>query len=304
MRPLVAALTAALVVAGCSSGTNNAPAPQRIEPLRVVLGRPVGEQIVVQTNHRAFLAVFEIVPRRGVVMIYPSTASERWVEMWGTSWLTYPWTAERAVYDVIDLPTARSQRTRYFYALAAESPLALPDAVFEPGYLSRSLGWEFFVAESPYPTMRTLSQRFLPRVPAHGWAEDVVVVPPVGRSGQSTIARVYCPGGQVYEAPEEMISRISCPYRRTRRAPTGPDAEPSDRPVTIARPPIHPDSVIVTGSSRPGSPEDGDDDRERRRGRRGNDRDGARDNNRDNTRRVADKPQIQQQGQGPGLQVD
>jgi hypothetical protein len=54
-----------------------APAPEPIEPLELNIGRPSGGQLLLQTNRPAYVAIFEIVPDRGVTLIYPAAMHQQ-----------------------------------------------------------------------------------------------------------------------------------------------------------------------------------------------------------------------------------
>src|SRR5687767_294800 len=94
MRARLSALIAAVLVAGCSSGTRTVyvvrdrpvpvptpapappPAPVAVLPLEIALGRPSLRSLPVQTNRAAYVAIFEVVPKEGVTLLHPSTAKQ------------------------------------------------------------------------------------------------------------------------------------------------------------------------------------------------------------------------------------
>ena len=102
MRTPLVIVAGALLLA-CSSGTRivyvpapatrPAPAPVRVVPMPMP---PVGVTIVrvddrrlqVSTNQPAYLAVFEIVPNRGVTLVYPAMPRQRQLALTGSNWLT------------------------------------------------------------------------------------------------------------------------------------------------------------------------------------------------------------------------
>ena len=66
-----------------------APAPvQSLRPLEITIVRPEAGKLLVQTNRAAYVAVFEIVPERGVALIYPTTARQQSSRVAGLSWLS------------------------------------------------------------------------------------------------------------------------------------------------------------------------------------------------------------------------
>jgi len=246
LRPtLIPAL--ALAIAACASGTRTiyvdrtpAPPPPRpvetlppapvvaAEPLEVTLGRPVRGQLVVQTNRPAYVAIFEIVPERGVTMIQPSTPQRRRVLTSGVGAVPVWWTMARARNE--------AQPARYVYAVASDQPLRISDQAFQPGYFERALGVHAARSASPYVTMRALARVVVPRVSEEAWGEDALTIAaiPAGRPAPvPQVVRVYCPGGSVHEVPVELADRAVCPAR-PRVATGGPSAHPaSSRPDSI-----------------------------------------------------------------------
>ena len=76
--------TLALALAGCSSGVTvvrqppaPGPVPVVIEALEVDIARPHNGKLFVQTNRPAYVAIFEIIPERGVTLVYPVSTRQR-----------------------------------------------------------------------------------------------------------------------------------------------------------------------------------------------------------------------------------
>ena len=143
----ISRLVAVLALAACSSGTTivvrrPAPAPPpprpRIEPLELALARPVRGQLLVQTNRPAYVAIFEIVPDRGVALLAPSYTHQRTWMLAGLNWVPVSWRVQSTMY--YGPPSSRTVPGRWVYAIASDEPLRLPDAAFRPGYLQRVLG--------------------------------------------------------------------------------------------------------------------------------------------------------------------
>src|SRR5512133_4369976 len=101
---LIAFLTLAL--AGCSSGgtviVRQPPPPVAvpvvIEPLEVDVTRPHNGKIYVQTNRAAYVAIFDIVPERGVTMIYPVSARQQRFVVAGLRDVPVWWEPSRVTY--------------------------------------------------------------------------------------------------------------------------------------------------------------------------------------------------------------
>ncbi|CAA9327987.1 MAG: hypothetical protein AVDCRST_MAG11-2325, partial [uncultured Gemmatimonadaceae bacterium] len=222
MRTAAPALTAAaaLALAACASGntvvhvhearppvrpvaTPTPPPPQLLEPLEVALGRPVRGQLVVHTNRPAYVALFELVPDRGVTLVRPASAPQRRFVVSGMRSTPVWWTARRA--------SGAAQPARYVYALASDRPLRLPDAAFEPGYLERVLGPSAYRSATPYATMRALSRHFVAAAAEEEWAEDAFRVAATAGTQPGPTARVYCVGGRMFVVPAELADRALCP---------------------------------------------------------------------------------------------
>ena len=303
MRTPIYVLIAALLFGGCTHYTvmpAGAPAPrpdriqepepEAVEPLELDIGRPSGGQLLLQTNRPAYVAIFEIVPNRGVTLIYPAAAHQQNMMVSGLTWVPLWWSPKRISFN----------SDRYIYAVASEEPLQLSGETFMGGYFLRVLGARVFGAESPYSTMRAISRTVVPDVADEAWAEDVYVLTPTYLTETYRTARIYCAGGKVFDVPEDMIARVWCPTRT--RVVFVDAGRPRSRDYPVGRP-VRPDSVYGQGGTRvrlePRRPRGpivrvvdptgrDRDDRDHDRGRRGHD---ARDmrNDRDNEVEKADK---------------
>ena len=217
MRTPLATLTAALALAACSSGgryvvVQPTPEPPPTPPLELTLARPVNGKLYVQTNRPAYVAIFEIVPERGVTLAHPSTPRQSRVTLSGMHRVPVQWSSPGGTYRTVGSKvTAKPQPTRYLYAVASDEPLAITEAAFQPGYLKKALG-PAYRADDPYLTMRAISQEFVPSVPDEEWAEDLhVLAMEVPTAQPERLARVYCPDGTVYRVPEEIADDVWCP---------------------------------------------------------------------------------------------
>jgi hypothetical protein len=250
MRTPIYALIAALFIGGCThyhvtpAGAPVSrpdrivePEPEPIEPLELDIGRPVGAQLLIQTNRPAYVAIFEIVPNQGVTLIYPAAEHQRNMMISGLTWVPLWWSPRRVSFN----------SDRYIYAVAAEEPLQLSGETFLTGYFSRVLGLGIYRAERPYATMRAISRAVVPDVAAEAWAEDVHIVTPNYLTETYRTARIYCPGGRVFDVPDDMVARIWCPTR-TRVVIIDP-SRPRSRDYPMSRP-ARPDSVYGQGGVR------------------------------------------------------
>ncbi|HJU69949.1 MAG TPA: hypothetical protein VJ650_17045 [Gemmatimonadaceae bacterium] len=241
----VATLVTCIALAACSSGTvyvvhRPAPPPPppapRLHPLEITLARPVRGQLVVQTNRPSYVALFEIVPERGVALLAPSYAHQRTWMLAGLNWVPVSWKVQSTMY--YGRPSATAVPARWVYAIASDEPLRLPDEAFHPSYMRRVLGPAAYRGTNPYVTMRAIARAFVPSVIDEAWAEDAYALAATYASDPYRTVRIYCANRTVYEVPEEMADRAWCPVH----APSG---------GTIVRSvPTRPDSIVVGNGQR------------------------------------------------------
>src|SRR5688500_3212763 len=256
MRKPLVFLAAALLLAGCSSGTRvvyvPSPSPVQVPPPDVqTIVPPVGITIVradqsrllVSTNQPAYVAVFEIIPGQGVTLVYPTSARPRQVEHSGTSSLPVVWQSQRADASKGRYASNSSNRrnpngyghrprARYVYAIASDRPLRLTDGAFDDESLRNALGARVYRAVDPYETIDALAQHFVPRQMDEDWGEDLLTIE-LARSGAPVrVAKVYCPGGSVVYVRDDLVDRAACPPRSRVRGTTTPSAA-APRPDSI-----------------------------------------------------------------------
>src|SRR5688500_15375049 len=101
MRARITSLVAVTLLAACSSGTRTiyvvrdrpvpvpapapAPAPAAVPALEIAVGRPSARALPVQTNRAAYVAIFEITPKEGIVLVHPSTPRQAKMVLTGLS---------------------------------------------------------------------------------------------------------------------------------------------------------------------------------------------------------------------------
>lgn len=240
----VATLVASIVLAACSSGTTiivrQSPPPPpprpRIEPLEITVARPVRGHLLVQTNRPSYVALFEIVPDRGVALLAPSYAHQRTWMLAGLNWVPVSWKVQSTMY--YGPPAGTAVPARWVYAIASDEPLRLPDEAFHPSYMRRVLGPAAYRGTNPYVTMRAIARAFLPSVIDESWAEDAYALAATYASDPYRTVRIYCANRTVYEVPEEVANRAWCPVH----TPAG---------GTIVRSaPTRPDSIVATNGQR------------------------------------------------------
>ena len=249
MRAPLVVLAGSLLMA-CSSGTRiiyvpapaTTPAPAPVARAVPAPMPPVGVNIVrvdehrlqVSTNQPAYLAVFEIVPYRGVTLVYPANPRQRQVALTGTSWLNVMWRSDRGANDDDERDMRRERRramTHHIYAIASERPLRLTDGAYDDVALRGMLGVRVYLADDPYETMTALSRRFVPPQKDEDWGEDVYTMDVV-RPAAVRVAKIYCPDGSVMYVRDEMAERAVCP-NRGRGA--GPDSVVASNGQRVAR---------------------------------------------------------------------
>ena len=249
IRSLAAILGLTLVA--CSSGgitvirPTPAPTPAPVvyvEPLEIDIARPHQGKVFVQTSRAAYVAIFEIVPDRGVELVYPVSPRQRGFVIAGLREVPTWWEGSRVTYHA-GWSTSRAYPGRYIYALASDEPLRIPDAAYRTGYLRDVLGSRVYQSANPYTTMRALAREFVPEVRDEEWAEDMYVLSPSYATEQYRVTRVYCRGGTMYEVPSELADRVWCPpYGRG--GWNGPGRVPEVDPSGSRRPLARPDSVV------------------------------------------------------------
>jgi hypothetical protein len=210
-----------------------APAP--MPPVAVTIARVEDNRLLVSTNQPAYLAVFEIIPNRGLTLAYPTSARQRQLSLAGSNWITVSrWSQDADNYDRDPRRARQSYSERHLYVIASDRPLRLTDDAFNDEYLRTVVGPRAYRADQPYETMAALSRRFVSAVRDEEWGEDLFTTAVARPTVVGRVAKIYCPDGSVTYVREEMASLASCPYRRRR---DGADDQPM---------PPRPDSVVAS----------------------------------------------------------
>ena len=236
MRTSFVALAGSLLLAACVSGTRvvyvpvpadgsapapaatPAPAPRPVEvappPVAVTIVRADEGRLLVSLDRPSYLAVFDIVPGRGVTLLYPASPRQRQVVLSGARWLDPRW-GTLGNYD--NASTGRYDRNRtaslthYVYAVASDRPLRLSDAMFDDTYLASSLGVRVARLEDPYDTRDAIVRQFVASTREEDWGEDMYTMEAMRSVQTVRVARVYCPGGSVIYVRDEISARAYCP---------------------------------------------------------------------------------------------
>lgn len=209
-----------------------APEPPRMPPMEVSIVRADENRVLIQTSRQAYIAVFEVVPGRGVSLVYPASLRPRNVQQTGLTWVNVYWTM-RPDYRFT------SSDTRFIYAVASDTPLRLDDDDYDARHMQRALGSAYW-SSSPNVAVRAIAREFVRAQPDEWWGEDMTSMPLM--SGRITaairLARVFCPDGSIFDVRDDMIDRVWCPARRG-----GP--RPGERPGAA-----QPDSVFSSNGRR------------------------------------------------------
>ena len=214
MRRLLAVLLLAAPLGGCalqppstrSASVRDVPLQARIVPEFGSMNR----EISFTLNRPAHVALFEIVPGRGVGLMYPRFGSDR---------DPLPPGFHRPLFGLRDFRWAYQAATvrspwnvpRYYYLVASEWPLNTQRFAGGPTALRAELGLHRFASYNPYSLVDHLDQLIAPDVQGE-WTSDLYVVwPEPPREGPaSRQVAVRCPDGRTVVVPLVYI-HLACP---------------------------------------------------------------------------------------------
>ncbi|HEU4629618.1 MAG TPA: hypothetical protein VFS08_07715 [Gemmatimonadaceae bacterium] len=224
------ATTLILAVAACSAPAPRlTPAPDPSIPLDAQLFPPYYGQVAVHLTKPAYIAVFEIVPGRGVSMLYPQSGSgfqqtdevwvpmhyspQRWLYASGASTYSgfgmgrygFASYAGRSYYgDGYGVADRFGAPPRYLFLVASEEPLDVAQFQGSGTAIRTYLGLNDYAGYEPYELMERLAYAVLPFVSADGWVSDVYVdwgydwgygVGPGMTAAMASYRTVRCPDG-------------------------------------------------------------------------------------------------------------
>lgn len=199
LTPLIFA-TAAL--AGCATAPRvHGVAPEAPPPLRVWVAFPIGSSQVypIFTNREAHVAMFEIIPGRGVTMVYPLHQGHAIASTAHYANLTLQ--PGRMFYYTDPFGHA-SYEPRYYYAVASTAPLNLQRLQTSLGAMRRVLG-PMYASYRPYDVIDRVTGIVVPMQADEDWATDLFVdwpeMPVRPRFASSQIVR--CANGRTFQAP-------------------------------------------------------------------------------------------------------
>ena len=241
MRAVLPILALVLSASACampySSGTYS-PEAHNHRPLRARI--VAHNNLAVQLNRPAYVAVFEILPGRGVGLVYPTVGradgfmSSGYIPLWRPS----------NFYQASYLPDAfgyTAQGPRYLLLIASDQPLRVERFVSSPMALRSTLGFQRFASWNPHSLMDDLAEAVLPAmVDDNSWTSDVYVQwpePPALRNPGTRLVAVRCGEGRVFYVPLAYLAQASqaCPAGVTR-----PDTTTRSDTATIRKLPERP----------------------------------------------------------------
>lgn len=187
----------------------------------------------------AHVALFEVVPGRGVGLLYPTVSFDTRQLTNGVHQAQVYNTFFRGSY----LPYGGSGfQPRYILLIASEQPLQLDEIRRSPYALRNMMGMQHFASYNPYNTMDALAESVLPpMVGENGWASDVYVEWPSALPQQqqyASLVRMQCPSGRVIAVPFDMmmLAMRACDGDGTSPKYLPPQPNPEDSTEVVVPP--------------------------------------------------------------------
>ena len=164
-------------------------------------------------NRPAHVAIFEIVPGRGVSLLYPAYEHENALIRSGyhNPVGTLSRTTGRWFYSSVGWSTGW-EGPRYLYLVASARPLRIDNLMHSPSAVRSFLGLTAFTSHNAFATMESLTWEVLPFQSDADWATDVYVQwPAAPRSSYlAQRVRIQCADGRILLVPISYGS-TSCP---------------------------------------------------------------------------------------------
>ena len=193
------------LVASALSGCAVTPRVRDAEPaappaLHVWIGYPIGSSQLhpIFTNREAYVAMFEIIPGRGVTMVYPHRAASEFAS--DAHYADLSVQPGRMFYHTDPFGHAAFQ-PRYYYAIASAAPLNLTRLQTSLGATRRVLG-RMYASYRPYDVIDRLTEIIVPMQSDEDWATDLFVdwpTPPTPIFASYHLVR--CANGRVIQVP-------------------------------------------------------------------------------------------------------
>lgn len=196
-RRFTLALVSAALLSGCATNPRVRGAePERPPALRARMSYPLGSSNVypVFVNREAHVAVFEIIPGRGVTMVYPRTRAD--MRAAETHYIDLTLQPGRMFYHTDPFGYASFQ-PRYYYAIASAAPLNVVRMRASLGATRRTLG-RMYASYRPYDVIDRLTEILVPMQPDEDWTTDLWVDWPMPPTGSILAYQfVQCANGRV-----------------------------------------------------------------------------------------------------------
>ncbi len=259
MRKILALL---LLVPLASCALNSTPARTAVHDAPLTAGIfPLGGQISFNISRPAYVAIFEVVPGRGVGLMYPSVAiQDRQLTagfhqpFFGLSDFRWGYLPALPVYNLVEGP-------RILYMVASERPLDLDRLIQYPTALRSELGLARFASHQPFSTIDDLDAMLLGGLPPTQYATDYYVIWPERQyrsvAGLDRSVFVVCRSGRSVTVPVR-YAYLACLDGDLQSRPRIAVSEPGAKQPPEVQKPV---------AARPDRPELGDEGSEVRRER-------------------------------------
>ncbi|CAN5355588.1 hypothetical protein BH23GEM4_BH23GEM4_00030 [soil metagenome] len=259
MRKIFALLLLA-PLASCALNSSPARTSVRDAPLTAGIF-PLGGRISFNLSRPAHVAIFEVVPGRGVGLMYPSAAAQDrqltaglHQPFFGFSDFRWGYLPALPISNVVEGP-------RILYLIASERPLDLDRLIQHPTALRSELGLARFASYQPFSTIDDLDAMLLGGMPPTQYATDYYVIWPEPRyeSPRVVYATLTCASGRTVTVAWQYVA-VACPEDRSRATQMTPG---SKQPPGVRKPvPVRPDPQEPGADGRKVRPETPDNPRE------------------------------------------
>lgn len=228
MRRPLAVLAVSLLLAACAgragppSGTSPGSRPLHARIL------PGHDGLAFSLNRPAHVAVFEVVPGRGVGLVYPSYPAQG--EMLSSGFHRPLLSGSQFRWAYLSTPVSPNQ-SRYLYLVASERPLDIDAFVHSPTALRSTLGVRRFAAWNPHALLDELDSLVVPASLPGDWTSDLYAIwpePPRARDPFDQLIVLTCESGRRVAVPLRFAT-FACPNdTRDRVKGTPRVTEPGD----------------------------------------------------------------------------
>jgi hypothetical protein len=165
----------------------------------------------VYTNRPAYVAIFEVVPGSGAVLLYPAYRSERAYFSGGSNRVIVSSPRPSSFYLNADYSASRRNTPHHYLLVASRRPLHITDMQDQPGSLRRQLGFSRFASLNARQVMNEIADLVLPSENDEDWDSDVITVWPEYRTqladygGGGNWVNVRCADGFYVTSPLEWL---------------------------------------------------------------------------------------------------